>query len=97
DIVMIGCDQGRIILTKNGRIKGDGGAAGKFGVLARLRYFGNVGVEIINPRAAVFEKLHELEGWAFPHVIDVSLIGDAQDENPCPIQSLAEAPVELVG
>ena len=96
DAVMIGRDQGGIILSKSGGIKGDGGAAGKFGMLAGLRYFGNVGIEIIDARATVFEKLHQLERWALPHVVDIFLVGDAQDENPCAIQSLAETPVELV-
>src|SRR5262245_23181894 len=81
DVVMIGRDQGGIVLSKCGRIKDDRGAASKFGMLARLGYFGNVGIKIIDPRLSGLEQLHELERWALPHVIDILLIGETHDEN----------------
>ena len=51
DAVMIGRDQGGIILSKSGGIKGDRDAAGEFGMFPGLRNLGNVGIEIINAGA----------------------------------------------
>jgi hypothetical protein len=94
---VIGDDHRRVELPQGGPVERDRTAAGEAGVLAGRRHDRNVRIVTGLPRAAGFEPFPDGERRAFAHVVDVLLVGDAEEQDLRAVEVPAEAPVELPG
>ena len=91
-----GGDEDAVVALDGGGVEGNGFAAGEVGVLAGLADDGEVVVVVVHHRAAGFELLHEDVGGGLAVVVDVRLVGEAEDEDPGAFDGLG-AVVEGLG
>ncbi len=66
-------------------------------MVPRHRDAGHEGIVVVDPGAAPFEELHQTKRRAFPRVLDVLLVGDADDEHPRPVEAAPALRVERQG
>ena len=57
----------------------------------------DIGIVKGRGRAALFDQFHQLECRAFAGVLDVLLVGDAEDQNLRIAQATAGAPIKITG
>src|SRR6516165_6779420 len=62
-------------------IPGYGFLASELRVVPRAWHERNKGIVKVHAAAALFDELDELEGGAFPQVVDVLLVGDADEQD----------------
>ena len=93
---MIGDDHRAVIPRQVVSFEWHGGFAGESGMAPRRREDRNVGVVVVDPRARFVEQLDDAQSRAFPHVVDIFLVGNADDQNARAGEAFTEAAVELV-
>src|SRR5579864_1799073 len=94
DAVVIGADERRIRLAERRRRQRHRAPAREFRMLARARHLRYEGIVKRDMRALRLEDLHDLEGGALAQIVDILLVGDAENEDSRTFEALAEARVE---
>lgn len=86
---MVGGDDDEVL---SGEVFGgpcEGFAACPVHVLAGGTDDGNVGVVEVDGGAESLESIHELEGGGFAHVVDVGLVGEAEQQDVAAVEGFA--------
>src|SRR4029079_146471 len=81
DVVVIGCDQDRVVVADRFRVPGDRRASGELRMLAGRWNGLHVGIMEVDRGAALLQQLDQLEGGALADVFDVLLVGDADHQD----------------
>src|SRR3954447_2305959 len=100
DVVVVGCDQDRIVVADRFRVPGDRRSPGKLRMLAGRWNRLHVRIMEVDRGAALLQQLDQFEGGALANVFDILLVGDADHQDLRAAQaaagSLVEAACELV-
>src|SRR5437588_2238023 len=91
---MIGCNEDCIVAAQRAGCQGYRVPSSKCRVITRRWNHGYERIVVVHARSATLDEFDELERGALSHVVKILLVSEAENENTCASQSLAEATVD---